>query len=133
MRKRLLLAAGTMAGLVGVVLVVLTMLPPNTGVTKANFDRIKDGMTMNEVELIFGEESKWSTGRIGGSIIEIWESADGASACVRFREDVASKTWTPSSETIPDKIRRWLHIPPSAIRPIPAPIELDTVPAKRPG
>ena len=51
MRKRWLLAAGTMAGLVGVVLVVLVMLPPDDrpGVTKANFDRIKDGMTKPEV------------------------------------------------------------------------------------
>ena len=62
MRKRVILAAGTMAGLVGVVLVVVAMLPPSPGVTRANFDRIEKGMTRAQVEAILGQKAD---GRMG--------------------------------------------------------------------
>ena len=35
---------------VAVILGALEMLPPRPGVTKANFDRIQEGMTLAEVE-----------------------------------------------------------------------------------
>jgi len=41
-------------GIVAAVLIVLALLPARPGVTKANFDRIKVGMTQAEVEAIFG-------------------------------------------------------------------------------
>jgi hypothetical protein len=39
---------------VAVILGVLAMLPPHPGVSKANFDRIKEGMAWEEVDLMLG-------------------------------------------------------------------------------
>ena len=52
-RKRLLLIA-VLPLAFAVTLGVLAMLSPNPGVTKAKFDRIEKGMTLAEVEAIFG-------------------------------------------------------------------------------
>ena len=59
MRKRLILASATVLALACIVLATLAMLPPRPGVTKANFDRIKIGMTTMEVEAIFGESTEF--------------------------------------------------------------------------
>ena len=56
--KRSLLLIASLPLTIAVTLGVLAMLPaifpPKPGVTKANFDRIEKGMTMTEVEAIFG-------------------------------------------------------------------------------
>jgi outer membrane protein assembly factor BamE (lipoprotein component of BamABCDE complex) len=53
-KKRLLLIA-SLPLTIALTLGVLAMLPPPPGVTKANFDRIQEGMTRAEVEEIFGK------------------------------------------------------------------------------
>ena len=56
-KKRLLLIASLPLAIV-VTLGVLAQLPPRPGVTRANFDRIEKGMTLAQVEEIFGKEGK---------------------------------------------------------------------------
>jgi hypothetical protein len=94
---------------IAVILGVPAMLPPDTrpGVTKANFDRIEMGMTLAEVEEIFGREGEpcpcppWV----------IWEASGGSLVSIKFVDDcVLDKEWPDSKETILDKIRRWLHL-----------------------
>ena len=109
MRKRVILAAGTMAGLVGSALLVLAMLP-RPGVTKANFDRIEDGMTRAEVQGFFRDQPHQV--RSGGDLCACtWQGDDGSIALVVFRDDRAVEMrWGESTETILDKIRRWLRL-----------------------
>ena len=105
MRKRWLLAAGTMAGLVGVVLFVLAMLPPGPGVTKANFDRVEKGMTRAQVVAILGKATYEPPGWGGGPY---WTSNSGDEIRVRFDENqrVESMIWDDGwpSETLIEKI-----------------------------
>ena len=53
-KKRLALLA-VLPLTVAVIVGVLAMLPPRPGVTKADFDRIMEGMDRTEVEAIFGK------------------------------------------------------------------------------
>ena len=116
MRKRLLLAAGTMAGLVGVALVGVSMLPSGPGVTKANFDLIKDGMTSEEVEAVFGRPPNHRQVFPGEQILptrsyDWWGRGDDALAEIVFDDDrVIGKIWQPSPESLLDRIRRWLRL-----------------------
>ena len=98
------------------------MMPPSPGVTKANFDRIKGGMTKPEVLAILGESSFEGRGyydRDGFSIAASWIADDGSIARMQFdgRHDevgrvcVCGMTWRESSETPFQKIRRWLRLP----------------------
>ena len=57
MKKRYLIATALFALCVCLALGVLALLPPRPGVTKANFDRIEIGMTVAEVDQIFGPPS----------------------------------------------------------------------------
>jgi hypothetical protein len=83
---------------------VLAMLPPSPGVTKAHFDRIEKGMTLGQVEQILGGTQVPYKGWL-------WTADDGSWAVIAFENDcVAGKEWHDSAETIPDKIRRWLHL-----------------------
>ena len=120
-KKQLLLIAAVPLVLV-VTLGVLAMLPPRPGVTKANFDRIEEGMTHEEVVRILGEASiGMGTFERGGvySSTEIWAGADGSGARIEFvkvirddePEQVSTMTWKDSSDTAFQKIRRWLHLP----------------------
>ncbi len=52
-RKRPLVAAGALAGLAGLGMLVVTHLPEPSGVTYANFQRVQVGMSQAEVEAIF--------------------------------------------------------------------------------
>ena len=90
------------------------MMPPSPGVTKANFDRIKEGMTRAEVEEIFGGKGDWRW------MVQDWEEKsewmwganNGAEAVINFEKNcVTEKQWSGSDETFLDKIRRWLHLP----------------------
>jgi hypothetical protein len=108
-KKRLLLIA-TMPLAVAVTLAVLLMLPPSPGVTKANFDRIRTGMTVAEVEEAFGGQSIDDAPKRGGWFELRWLADDGSRVFIVFLDDcVASKLW-PNHETFFDKIRRWLHL-----------------------
>jgi len=110
MTKKRWLLAGCLIAFVGVVLSVLALLPPRTGVTKANFDRIEKGMTKVQIEGIFG--------RIGKVVREdvavlAWEADDESSTYIRFLDDrMIDASWiqSKSNETFSDKLRRWLRL-----------------------
>jgi hypothetical protein len=119
--KKRLIGATSLAGFACLVLGVLAMLPPHRGVTKTNFDRIQTGMTRAEVEEIFGgpgSEVVCMVGsNTGATIIDgprkmYWFIGDDwSSANVWFVDDrVDEKDWHEANETVPMKIRRWLHL-----------------------
>ena len=100
MRKRWLLATATMAGLVGVVLLVVAMLPPRPGVTKANFDRVEVGMTKTDVEAILGEPPNHQGPPIPkveqGQFRLAWKEARGdflVSVTFNMQQEVVEKQW----------------------------------------
>src|SRR5262249_15428976 len=57
-KKRWIVLAGMLAACVCLTLAVLAMLPPRPGVTPSNIERIKDGMTLEEVEKVLGGPGK---------------------------------------------------------------------------
>lgn len=120
MKKKRLLLLASLPLAIAFTLGVLAMLPPNPGVTKNNFDRIQEGMTRAEVEAILGKpvlrfDNAFSTGT---AIFRSnhWRGDDGAEASISFlsenlmEDKVTQKTWTPSKETVFDKLCRWLHL-----------------------
>jgi hypothetical protein len=110
-KRRLHLIAGTLAACV-VTLGVLAILPARRGVTKANFDLIQEGTTSAEVEAIF-DEPPWFDDTTANRRLADWRRADGAVARVIFVDDRAvDMFWFDSTETISEKIRRWLRLPP---------------------
>lgn len=116
MKKKWWLVGFATLGIAGGLAVAIPALQPlRPGVTKANFDRIEYGMTREEVETLFGGPT-WSC-RIRGQFdvappTIVWAGHDGATADIDFLEGaVSEKSWTASTETIPDKLRRWLSWP----------------------
>jgi hypothetical protein len=113
-KKWLLIGIATLAITSGLAVAIPALQPPRPGVTKANFDRIETGMTMSEVEAVFGQGPNIVS--VEGAVynpVRDWIGADWAIASIHFNGDdeVASKRWTPSTETIIDKLRRWLSLP----------------------
>jgi hypothetical protein len=112
-KRRYLIVAGILAGCVCAALGVVAMLPPQPGVTKANFDRVEEGMTLAEVEAILGERKRQSI--TGGSPQHFrWYHADGTQITIENSQSdwaAGRKHFLESTETIPDKLRRWLHLP----------------------
>ena len=110
------------------VLVVLAMLPPDDrpGVTKANFDRVQDGMTKAEVEAIFGEKGKqpyilelsFEPHELAAHVSlcregfdgAVWRSGDSGATIAFCNDRVVLKRWGGSTETIFDKVCRWLRL-----------------------
>ena len=125
MKKKRLLLFATLPLAVAVIFGVLAMLPPRPGITKASFDRIEIGMTLAEVEEIFGGKGRKgigietidATGKVVapslyGMTYEWMDDTKSLNAEIEFVENcVFDKTWTSFNETILDKIRRWLHLP----------------------
>jgi hypothetical protein len=104
MRKRRLLLIASLPLAVAVIVGVLAMMPPRPGVTKINFDRIEEGMTLQEVEQIFGKPGRYTWGGYH------WQADDGAKVFVVFGNSAGPKTWQDSTESPLDKLRRWLHL-----------------------
>jgi hypothetical protein len=111
--RRYLNCAVTLAACVCIALGVLAMLPPQPGITKANFDRVKIGMAWAEVDEIFGQAaSERSTLGGGLSNLASYGGDHGVSAHIDYCDDVVTrKEWIDSMETFTDKLRRWLHLP----------------------
>ncbi len=113
MKKRLLISAGILAACLALVLGVLAMLPPHSGVTKANYDQVKKGMTLAEVENLFSKKGDRFDGYVGKPAF-YWQNEDRSYALIFFDDDkkvVAPAQWGDSTETIGDKICRWLRWP----------------------
>jgi hypothetical protein len=110
-KKRLLLIAVLPLIIVGT-MGVLALLPPSPGITKANFDRIEQGMPRGEVVQIlggggkplFGDDEAWM----------LWVADDGSWLTIVFRDDrIADKhwqSWHDSDKTFLDKICRRFHL-----------------------
>ena len=111
-KRRYLISAGLLAACVGLALGVLAMLPPRPGVTKANFDRIKNGMTLTELEAIFGgEPNQFVFSSKGTCIGRGWIGPDEAYVYLTVsNESVTEKQWFVSTETFAERLRRWLHL-----------------------
>jgi hypothetical protein len=113
-KKRLLLIA-TLPLAIAVTLGVLAMLP-SRGVTKENYYRIQEGMTLKDVEGVFGRPSVSfdflnHEGEVGAICWRNWKADDGTIAAIAFHQDlVVDKVWSDPTETLRDKIRRWLHL-----------------------
>jgi hypothetical protein len=108
-----MVSGAILAGIAALVLGMLALLPGRPGVSKANFDRIEDGMTLAEVQAIMGRLPDivfdMPDDEIAGRTLFVWNHADSSHASIRFNGDkVTSKTFTPSTETFTDKLRRWL-------------------------
>jgi hypothetical protein len=124
--KRRLAVISLFVVLVGIGVGLAMMLTPDhrPGVTKANFDKLQEGMSIEQVETWLGADSRrlFGFGRSGlgaSTFNQTWIADDGARAAITFSlqygvdEDwkVASMTWTDSTETTWQRIRRWLRIP----------------------
>jgi hypothetical protein len=103
-RVRYILAAVFVLTVVG--FAIAAMWPPAPGVTQANFDRLEIGMTLAEVEAIYGRQS---SATIGGRD-HYWRCPSGDLALVGFTKagGLTVKSWPEVDETIVRKIRRWL-------------------------
>jgi hypothetical protein len=120
MRKRLLLVAVTglvCAGLAGLLLVWLTH--PKPGVTRANYGRIRQGMTLEDVEAVLGMLPTYKGGlplAEGGEVIlldglsEMWWEGDEISVGLGFNAQgtVCDKTCLEFGhrEGLLDRLRR---------------------------
>ena len=113
-KRRYLISVAVLAACVCVVWIVIAMLPPRPGVTKANFDRIEMGMALTEVERIFGHVGHEVTVRGNEHRKTIfWTETpyNGDVAIITFSNDLAcDKQWGGGS-TFLGRLRRWLHLP----------------------
>ena len=117
-KKRWLVATGLLAAVVCVPLLTAVMLPSSPSVTRANFDRIENEMSKREVQAILGKNSRTMQTNDCGIVIwttERWMRPDGGRAIIVFvrageRESIEMKDWIDSTETVTEKIRRWLYL-----------------------
>jgi hypothetical protein len=108
--KRLIVMGGAIAMAACAVLFVIAMLPPRVGVAKANFDRIKVGMTRADVATILGPPVYGYQECDLAPWVDFWNHDDGKDACVveYFEDGVVDTHWLRNRETMVEKIRRWL-------------------------
>lgn len=138
--KQYLTATGIVAACIGVVLGVLAIMP-EAAITKAKFERVEVGMTLESVEAAFGRpadetltvpdwplddaEPRRDT-RFAPSTdcrgVLVWRNEDGSGAGIYFVQPggnylerragrVYHKNWQDSAETIGEKLRRWVRWP----------------------
>lgn len=94
--------------------VLLVMLDDRPGVTKANVDRLQDGMKMEEVEQILGGPGLPFHGFAARQLSStfVWSGVDGSMVLVEVvDQSVIGKIWRPSTESVLARLRRWLHLP----------------------
>jgi hypothetical protein len=103
MNRKHLLLLGPLSVAVAVTLSALALLWwPHPGVTKAEVEQLLGG-----TGLPFHGFAHQNPPRTF-----VWEGEDGSIAFVEFTDNsVISKKWEPSTESIADKLRRWLHLP----------------------
>lgn len=109
---------------VGVGLAMVLTPDHRPGVTKANFDKLQEGMSKEQVETLLGADksaSFYAGGLSGGLGRTVWIGDDGAKVSIwfsvrRFDDSddewkVNSMSWTDSTETPWQRICRWLRMP----------------------
>jgi hypothetical protein len=124
--KRRLAVIGLFVVLVCVGVGLAKLLTPDQrpSVTKANFDNLLEGMSKEQVEALLGENNRttfYGGSLHGGGGVQSWRADDGARVdiffTVQYLDDrpewkaSSSMTWTDSTETTWQRIRRWLRIP----------------------
>ena len=112
MKKRYPKLAALIAVTACTVLGVLAMLPDRPGVTKANFDRIQNGMAIREVEVILGRHPNVEgDGNQGHQLF--WTNEDGSCVMITLGSDakVCGAYWLESHEGVGRKFCRWIRWP----------------------
>jgi hypothetical protein len=109
-RVRLIAVAAT---LIAAAAVSIVLLADRSKVTRANYDRVAVGMSLTEVEALFGEPGRPFHGYPGrNSIAYYWENDNGSFAIVFFDEDkkvLERARWEDSTQTVFDRIRRLIR------------------------
>jgi hypothetical protein len=111
-RKPIILIGGPMA-VCALALGMVAILLPRPGISKANFDRIENEMTVEQVDQILGELSsepgfdrprdprKWA----------YWNANDGSSIGIGLLHGrVAGKEWNYSDEPMMKRMLRWIGV-----------------------
>jgi hypothetical protein len=124
MRKRLLIAAGLSAVLAVSALVVVWFGSPRDRISEANYARIREGMTLHEVETVLGgpEGSYTSEGNDWamemallkapvGHTRRTWMGDDGGIR-IEFdeQERVVTQEWCPRRESFFARVRGWMRL-----------------------
>jgi hypothetical protein len=104
-QKRRLLLIASLPLAIAVIIGVLVMLPPRPSVMKSNFDRIENGMKIEEIAKML--DLKLEPNNDGPSTVGI-KAPDGDATIEFSRGFVVSKAWR--YPTILDRIDRWLHL-----------------------
>lgn len=113
-RRRLLQSAGALFAFAMAGLVVVAMLPPSPGVTKANFDRISEGMTLEEVMTIFDNRRPQiispGTGALPEDCLYYWVGRNGTAAALMFDSDqkMTTKQWV--YPPLLESLRGWVPL-----------------------
>ena len=119
--KQRLIVGTSIIAVAGLALSVL-VLASDRGVAKVSFDQVENGMTIAEVEKIFGMPSERhhaifvradGPGTADGTELRhFWTGTDNAEIVVLFFNDkVSNKGWaTRPREPVLGKIRRLLHL-----------------------
>jgi hypothetical protein len=110
--------AGVFGVVAGTTLLVLVLLLAGPGVTKANFDRIKAGMSRAEVEMLFGRpaDARYLHGGLKiRHTVEVWHGVEGEAEIVSDEAqgvvaDEAWSAWSPRDEGILQRVRRLLGL-----------------------
>jgi hypothetical protein len=105
-RVRYILAAVLALAVVAFVVVGLWPEPP--GVSQANFDRIQEGMTLEDAERIFGKSGDCMTYPPARPMVWVrWEDKNGIATLGVLDGNIIRKgVYTPHG--IFDKVRRWM-------------------------
>lgn len=88
------------------------VLPAQSGITKANFDRIESGMTQTEVETILGQPGEVTLrGTVGSkSLLTLhFSPGDGTVTMTLVNGSVANKDYIPFRETLFSEFLHWLQ------------------------
>jgi hypothetical protein len=111
MKKKYLLLVAAIAIIAVSAFVLAVVLATEPGVTKANYDLVKRGMSYAEVVELFGSKPTvaYLNRRVDATGLVYWRDADGSIALVTFSDGrVVDFEWADSNETIWDKLRRWV-------------------------
>jgi hypothetical protein len=110
MKRRYLIVAGSLLALACVVSAVLAMLPAPNDEVKAKLDRVRIGMTVEDVREIFGGGVRDVVSP--NQMVMRYGTGDGPVATVLFTNSrVSEKQWDVPTETVSETIRRWLSLP----------------------
>jgi hypothetical protein len=109
MKKHRLLLIASLPVAIAIILGVLAILPPRPSVMKVNFDRIENGMKVEEVAKILDMKLGNSLSDMAGGPLTLGINAPDGHATIEFSDgSVISKAWRDA--TILDKIRGWLRL-----------------------